>query len=139
MNGDTWAGNGIILSPSAQQACCGSRVELGRTAKVGAHQQAFLEWLLHTFSNSHEQDRPELSWLAMEKQRALVFEVLKIEIIKARKGELDTCAWGLWDSCHTMNSRAHVSRGPTAVKGHGCILTWSGQRAKPKGRVVSYG
>lgn len=44
---------------------------------------------------SHEQDKPELSWLAIEKQRALVFEVLKIDILKARKRELDTSAWGL--------------------------------------------
>ena len=46
-------------------------------------------------ASPHEQDKAEPSWLAVERQRALVFEVLKIDISKARTRELDTSAWGL--------------------------------------------
>lgn len=46
-------------------------------------------------ASPHERDKLQQSWLAIEKQRALVFEVLKVDILKARKRELDTSAWGL--------------------------------------------
>lgn len=36
-------------------------------------------------ASPHERDKPQPSWLAIEKQRALVFEVLKVDIFKSKE------------------------------------------------------
>ena len=69
---------------------------------------------------------PVLSWLAVERRRALAFVVLKTGTIKAGKG-----SWALKPG----DSRAHKvtgrlvfpPKGLTVAKVYRCVFTWSGQ------------
>lgn len=73
--------------------------------------------------------------LAIEKQRALVFEVLKLKYLKQRKRSWTPVPGD--SRTHTI-ARAELFLSRDSRERTEMDLTWSGQRAKENSRVMSH-